>query len=361
MHNAHHYAVVIGINRYPALRDLTGPRADADDFYAWLVDEDGGRVPAANIQRVVADEEEERRFNSADDARPTSFDIERKLVQVHRTFKQAMDEDSSVWEQSRLYLYASGHGIVPSVGAGALLCASADPPGDFWDMIELSEIHAWYRAAGLFKEVVLLADCCRERRPLAPAWKPRFGQPEHYGSSQLLMAFATAYADLAFEQLDLARGYFTTALIDGLRGGAADPETGEIRADALSAYVIDAVQALTAGTPYEQEPDVQGDLGRPMVLRPADLGTLPRKRRTVTLRFPDGYTDEVQLHREGEPGERWNPAQGPWRLELDENLSYAVRPVNGGTRFKKGGAFQVIARDTDVALQTIAKDAHAVV
>jgi hypothetical protein len=52
--NDHHYAVVVGINRYPGLSDLTGARADAEAFAQWLEDGDGGALPAANIRRVMA-------------------------------------------------------------------------------------------------------------------------------------------------------------------------------------------------------------------------------------------------------------------------------------------------------------------
>jgi len=358
--NAHHYAVVIGINRYPALSDLTGPRADAEEFYDWLVDDSGGRVPPANIHRVILDQTQESAFGSPDDAKPTSHDIELKLKKIHATFARAMDEDPSPWDESRLYIYASGHGIVPSdgSGAGSLLCPSTDPPNNYWDTIGLSEVHDWYRAAGMFRDVVLLADCCRDRRPVAPAWKPRFGETEHYGPSQLLMAFATSYAELAYEDLDRARGYFTSALVEGLRGGAANPASGEIRADALAAYVFNAVEAMTAGTPFEQVPEIRGDLGRPMVLRPAGLGPLPRKRRTVVLRFPDGYCDAVQLQCAGEAIDRWDPARGPWRLRLDENFDYAVRPAGEGPRFRNGGAFGVIAKDVEVTLQVATRESR---
>jgi hypothetical protein len=47
--NEHHYAVVVGINRYPGLSDLRGARADAGAFADWLERPDGGAVPPANV------------------------------------------------------------------------------------------------------------------------------------------------------------------------------------------------------------------------------------------------------------------------------------------------------------------------
>ncbi len=354
MDTAHHYAVVIGINRYPGLSDLAGPRADAEAFYEWLVDEHGGRVPEANVHCVLAKPTEEAGFRDAWDARPTSFDVESKLGQINQTFTAAMNADQTIWEHSRLYVYASGHGVAPSGGAGALLCATAYPKENFWDMIEFSAVHAWYRSAGLFKEVLLLADCCRDPRPLAPSLGLRLGSPRRsYGNSELLMAFATSYAEAAFEEPDRFRGYFTAALVDGLRGGAADPVTGEIRADRLSMYIYDHVHEMTAGQAYEQTPDFPITNPRdPMVVRPG-LGRLPQPRREMTIRFPAGYAGKVRLQRDREDVATWDPTQGPWTVDLPE-ADYTIGPVNGGKAFENGGAFRVIARKAELALQVAA-------
>jgi hypothetical protein len=45
MTNEHHYAVVVGINRYPGIRDLQAARRDAEDFANWLRDPSGGALP----------------------------------------------------------------------------------------------------------------------------------------------------------------------------------------------------------------------------------------------------------------------------------------------------------------------------
>ncbi len=350
MDTEHHYAVVIGINRYPGLSDLAGPRKDAEAFHAWLVDEQGGRVPERNIHSVHAKPVEEEGFRTNWDARPTSVDVESRLGQINETFTAAMNADRSIWEHSRLYVYASGHGVAPSGGAGALLCANAYPKENFWDMIEFSAVHAWYRSAGLFKEVLLLADCCRDQRPLAPSLGLRLGQPRRrHGDAKLVMAFATSYAEAAYEQPDRFRGYFTAALVDGLRGGAADPETGEIRTDKLSTYIGDHVHEMTAGQAYEQTPDFPVNLRDPMVVRPG-LGRLPRLSRKMTIRFPDGYAGQVHLQRDHEDVRTWDPAQGPLTLDLPE-ADYTIGPVNGGQAFANGGAFRVIARDCELALQ----------
>jgi hypothetical protein len=40
-----HFAVVVGINRYPGIKDLKYARDDAERFRDWLVDLEGGGVP----------------------------------------------------------------------------------------------------------------------------------------------------------------------------------------------------------------------------------------------------------------------------------------------------------------------------
>jgi hypothetical protein len=47
--NELHYAIVVGINRYPGIGDLSGARAGAEQLAAWLSDPDVGSLPKANV------------------------------------------------------------------------------------------------------------------------------------------------------------------------------------------------------------------------------------------------------------------------------------------------------------------------
>ena len=245
--------------------------------------------------------------------------------------------------------------IAGGQGVGALLFADADPGQDFWDSVEFSEYETWYIKAGLFKEVLVFADCCRERRPHAPSLKPRLGTPrQNYGTgAMVVVGYGADYGERSYEpaadELDARRGHFTQALMNGLKGGAADPETGAISAIALADYVTDAVKAVTHGTRFPQTPDVRGSLQ--MEIRPPGLGCLPRIERQILLQFPAGYSGRVELVREREAIAEWDAGRGSWRLPLPEDLSYCVRPLDGQPTFKNGGAFQVIAKDSDVQLE----------
>jgi hypothetical protein len=107
----------------------------------------------------------------------------------------------------------------------------------------------------LFKELVIFADCCRtrvggdvQRRP--PYWS--YSDLTN-GSVCKFMGCAAIYGQQSFEETDLApderRGYFTRALIAGLRGepGAIDPITRRITATSLSEYISEHMRSASMG------------------------------------------------------------------------------------------------------------------
>lgn len=355
MTNDFHYAVVVGINRYPGIRDLGKPRKDAQGFRDWLISEEGGRVPEENVRPLEATDDEERTFLDALGSRPRGDELEKDLVRIHEMQKAGLEKDPSGWYRSRLYVYVSGHGIAPADGVGAYQFADADPRRDYWDHAEFSALKEWYEKTVLFREVIFFADCCRERRPFAPGYKPKFGMPrENYGPSmECVLAYATEYGGKAFEapddEVESTYGFFTAALLEGLKGGAANPDTGEILSSALATYVQDWIDAKTGGTQYHQRSIMTGNIGEAMVLRPAGLGVLPRKRWRMNLQFPAGFASRAELLRKGRlTGDEWDAARGPWRIELDEDR-YQVRASSDAVAGPIW-EFTVVARGRDVRL-----------
>lgn len=358
--NRAHYAVVIGINRYPGIRDLQLAKHDAEDFRGWLVAHDGGGLPEDNVKVVMADQADEVAFSDPISSRPTLREVNAALIAVTKAVRLRVQEQRGEWDTSRLYVYASGHGIAPEDGAAAVLMADADADPmveSYGNSIEILKYTQWYIGCGFFREVVVFADCCRDRRYTAPGTGPPMARcPEPYGATNCAIGYATTYATSAYEptdvqDLDQARGYFTRGLLDGLTGGAAT-ETGEITTVSLADYIAASVQAQTEGKPFKQQPSMPVDAARPIVFRPA--GTpLKRHTRTVTLTFPEGFTAGVSLisgHDLSDTGKRWTARDGPWRIELEEGF-YSVRadePVEAG--FRGGGLFRVIAKDADVRL-----------
>jgi len=358
--NPAHYAVVIGINRYPGIRDLQLAKHDAKDFRKWLLDPDGGGVPEENIKVVMADQADEITFSAPIGSRPTLNEVNAAIQDVNRSIRTRVQAQRGEWDESRLYLYASGHGIAPEDGAAAVLMADADADPmveSYGNSIEISKYTQWYVGCGWFREVVVFADCCRDRRYTAPGTGPPMSRcPEPYGATNCATGFATTYATSAYEptdiqDLDQARGYFTRALLDGLTGGAAG-QSGEITTLTLADYIAASVKAQTEGKPFKQQPSMPLDGARPIVFRAAGTPTR-RHTRTVTLKFPEGFAGRVSLicgRDFSDTGKSWTAGDGPWSVELEEGF-YSARaddPPAGG--FKGGGLFRVIARDADVEL-----------
>jgi uncharacterized caspase-like protein len=340
-----HHAVVVGINRYPAIGDLQGPRGDALRFRDWLVDPTGGAVPEANVQLVTASDEDELAADVMS-AVPTRENVNHALYGALRAVRLAIadrpeEERYEAWRRSRLYVFLAGHGIAPFGGDAALLMANAaiDLLGNH---IAVRQYLNWYESASPFHEVVFFADCCRTRFGGVAAFGPPFTDTtEAPEEVDCLVGFATSLGDPAYEQQhpdpDLARGYFTTALLEGLRGASATPE-GTVTSDSLADYVVRHVVDRTRGLIPQEARFIRGTSAPMILARGLEAGTFP-----VTLRFPDGFRGWVQL--------RGRDVDAPRRLHVDavesvEKLApgfYRVTPESvTAVDFRDSGFFEVV-------------------
>ncbi|MET7400639.1 caspase family protein [Dactylosporangium sp. NPDC005572] len=336
MHDAH-YAVVVGINRYPALGDLRGPVGDAALFAEWLRDPAGGALPPDNIRVVPASGTE---VLHAYDAKPAVAEIVRALGDLNRTVEARVAADPTVWKRTRLYLFVAGHGMLPDGSDGALFAAnvSLDELGHCLDLRRYAQ---WYRRSGRFRELVLFADCCRNRIDGAAAFGPPFTEPgEIENVVRIVVGYGAEFGREAFEgpvadQPDQRRGYFTEALLSGLRRPRPDPTWG-----ALRRYIADTVPQLAAAHGHDQRAELNGD--DDVVFGP---GTSDDIARRVTITFASGTPGPVDLL-----GGRlevlgtWNPADGPWVRQLRAGL-YAV--VSHGSATQLAG-ITVAGADLDV-------------
>jgi hypothetical protein len=353
-----HFAVVIGINRYPGYRDLQHAKRDAEDVFTWLRSTAGGNLPEGNVTCVIPTEDDEAGFAAPSDAWPTTQLVQHALEEFNRRVGEHVDERPEDWDRTRLYLYASGHGLAPDGGVAAVLMADVDASPhveSFGRNIEISFYETWYRSVGLFKEVVFLADCCRGRdvdaRGAHPPWNT---SSRARGRVTTAMGLATTFDALAFEDAaelgDAGRGFFTRALIEGLRGGAADPSTGEITTTSLGLYVALALPVICEGERRPQESSWPVDVAHPIVLRPATPDHKPLERQ-VTIRFPEGFAGDVELTGAADHGPH-DASIGPWALSLQEGL-YKAQLAGGGAPnppFREDGKFGVYAKDRNVQL-----------
>jgi hypothetical protein len=345
-----HFGICIGIDRYPGFpgRDLGSARGDAVAFSEWLMAGDGGALPPGNVAVVTASAEE--MWAQSWDARPQLREVNRALDAFNKRLREWLDATADDPNASRLYVYAAGHGIGPMDGECGVLMADADPD-NLGDHIELASYRQWYEQHGRFREVVIFADCCRELPAVGiPANGPPFtpiGQPIGLRS---FTGYASRLGDAAWEPIatadrDAARGYFTRALLAGLKGGAIDPDRGVVTSTTLAQYVAQAVEAATQGVvPYPQKAEHKLDIDAPILFTSASR---PISRR-VTIGFPAGFAGAVVLRSSASAAlGTWEAGVGPWVLELPDGY-YEVEPVAPGG--PTDWLFKVVGADVDVQL-----------
>jgi hypothetical protein len=340
-----HFAIVVGIDEYPAIGHLRAARADAVAFDAWLADPAGGAVPQQNRHLIVRPPAGGAGPLERANARPVQTEVRQALVDIMEEGERLFQRDAEAWENSRLYFYVSGHGMASNFADAALLMANAGR--NWWnERVSCTEILShlieWQQP---FQEIVVFADCCRHRIEGAPPVSLGFDQWRNdRGFIRRAYCFATAFGQAAYEPSragDELRGYFTRALLEGLRGEVA-PAGQPIHSLNLRDYIERRVPALTRdvrGGP--QDPEFYASRVHPLVFVPSSPGRrlwdLRLHRRTfagpVSLIGGDGAPVAGVPDFDAGPG-------ADWRLRLPQGL-YEVRPACGGApllRFDFTGA-----------------------
>jgi hypothetical protein len=244
------HAVVAGINVYPAFASLQGPVRDALYFKKWLLTQ--AFVPWDQIHLVVTKD-------------PPPDPIEPTLDQVRTAFEglayKALD-NNNFYLGRRLYIFLSGHGIMPTRSGApnfnetALLMANAGPItlGNHLGGFSHAE---WFRAAGVFDEVILFVDCCRDQKdavaPTPPSMQPLV--PER-APARYFYAAATQLASPSFEKPlgnpPEVRGVFSFALMQALESTNLCDPLGMLTGKLLAAQLYKDVPALQ----NNQQPDI---------------------------------------------------------------------------------------------------------
>jgi uncharacterized caspase-like protein len=361
-----HFAVCVGIDRYPGFpgRDLTSAARDARSFRDWLVSTAGGALPEANVALVTV--EPNVPFGGVGDARPKMHEVLQALDAFNERIRAHVAVNPEDWARTRMYIYAAGHGVAIPNGEGALLMADAKPQLLGFN-VDLSMYADWYLRCGLVAEVVVFVDCCREVADGMPPGVVLFQQcrfPQQKGTARLI-AYASRWGEQAWEPIDdpnLARGYFTQALIDGLNGAAEEAETRQVTAASLATYVAQAVEEKTRPpvAPYPQRAEMPVDLAVRLVLRdapsdpdpaaPAEPRPAPAVH-TATIRFPAGFAGEVTVRAgDGTEHGRWRAAEGEWRISLPDSFYEVVPEPAGSVQFAGNGLFKLVGADVDVQL-----------
>ncbi|HVF86119.1 MAG TPA: caspase family protein [Pyrinomonadaceae bacterium] len=227
------FALIVGVDKYAdtQITTLGGASNDARALAGALVGYAG--FPADQVILLASTEPAERQ--------PTRGNILRRLSNL-----------AAVVPKDGLLLFAfASHGM--ERGGQAFLLPSDAQVSDDVTLLEqtavnVAQIKDWVRKSGV-KQVVLILDACRNDpagranmdNPLTPTYTRGFNFDVR---NREVEAFATLYATAighrAFEYKEKKQGYFTWALVEGLRGAAAN-ERGEVTLAGLIKYLQDRV------------------------------------------------------------------------------------------------------------------------
>lgn len=215
---AEDFAIVTGVSWYPAggFAELFSPPNDVELFTRWLNSPDGGDVPMARILPIVSPE-----------PRPTLADpsaAEPTMQSFDNAFFSLLKQRMAMGPArvcNRLYLYFSGHGFASrshkEEADAALYCANAE-------LYRYAHIYgtAYGRIArsyAIFKEVVLIMDCCRDAvHGRSPQPLPYYDSPddELEAKVSMLACYAAPRGEQTPERMIPERGRIHGVLTHGL-------------------------------------------------------------------------------------------------------------------------------------------------
>ncbi len=267
------YALVIGIDQYAdsQMSPLSGATNDAQMLARALVQYAG--FPPDQVVLLASNQPAERR--------PTRGNILRRLSNL-----------AAVVPKDGLLLFSfAGHGIERNNQA-FLLPSDAQVSNDVTLLeqtaVNVLQIKDWIRKTGV-RQVLLMLDACRNDpsagrataadNPLTKSYTRGF---DFNVRNHEVTAFATLYAteigSRAYEFKEKRQGYFTWAVVEGLKGRAAN-ERGEVTLSGLVRYLQETVPrrvSLDLGQGRSQRPFavVEGYRADELVLSVKGAGSL---------------------------------------------------------------------------------------
>ncbi|MDQ2855828.1 MAG: caspase family protein, partial [Acidobacteriota bacterium] len=243
------WALVIGVDKYvdPQISPLKGSDNDARLIADSLVRYAG--FPQDQVILLNTSQPVERQ--------PTRVNILRRLSNL----------STAVPKDGLLLVAFAGHGM-ERAGQAFLLPADAQISDQISFLeetaISMSRVKQWIKETGV-GQVVMLLDACRNDpggradapNPLTNAYTNAFNFDVR---NREVQAFATVYAtgigQRAYEYTEKKQGYFSWAIVEGLKGGAAN-DKGEVTLQQLVKYVQEVVPkrlAIDLGSTKQQKP-----------------------------------------------------------------------------------------------------------
>jgi hypothetical protein len=285
------WGVVVGITKYPELENLDGSENDAQAFYDWLISPAGGNVPARQVALILSSE-----FPvevKAVRAEPSSYRIQQAFDDLQDVAQANMNAGNGQQVGHRLYIYLSGHGFAPTFDDTALLAANATRLRAGYHVVG-KPFANWFLRSNYFDQVILFMDCCRENvttvGPNIPAYMTVNG-PEGVDKARTFFGFGTKWSRTSRERLmadGKVHGVFTWALLQGLKGEACDPATGDVTARSLGDYLYNHMKMFLTAQDLQdpeipKEPDLQYDANP---ANPLVFCNVPVPQYTVNIQLP---------------------------------------------------------------------------
>lgn len=341
------YAVVVGIAHYPLFHaDLGGPVNDAQHFVEWLVaaeDQGGAGVPEEHVTTIVAPVPAAPDSNQAEAAgSPDPLPVVENILAAFEDLRERVQNlHSEGGSEERLYIYLAGHGFsvdTEQLGIEEPVLLMSNAEQGFWPHFAGHYCAEWFVKSGLFQEVVLFIDCCRNEPlinfPLSlPSWGVSVGKTR----AKKFYGFATKWAQKSREQIidGMTQGVFTWSLLKALRGDVTDSE-GRVTEKELKGSIYNSVRKLLAndqapGSGEFQDPDFEGDDGwvfaqvaskqAPTATVQIDLGRLSPETNVELI---DASHNTIDQHM---------PKDGPWQMHLPSGFYLLQVPATGQSKF----------------------------
>jgi len=242
------WALIVGVDQYRdgQINSLSGSVNDAQALANALITYAG--FPRDQVIVLSTDKTEDRQ--------PTRINILTYLSNL-----------ASLVPKDGLFLFSfAGHGIERS-GQAFLIPSDARLSRDISlleeSAVSVTRMHDRIRAIGV-GQVIILLDACRNdpggRAGAANNMSAAYTKFDFDVRNREVEAFATLYATAvgqrAYEYIEKKQGYFTWAIVEALKGGAAN-DKGEVTLSALLRYVQENVPkriAIDLGANEQQKP-----------------------------------------------------------------------------------------------------------
>jgi len=324
------YAVVVGINTYRSstFKKLEGACTDADDFVDWLTSAPPNGAGIDDNARIAA-------VPNPSNGRPEAVDIRKAFTKV----LERPDGATDMKKGRRLYIFASSHGMnMPRFDGVAIVPANYH--SDERECVVVQEYVDTIIKRGAFREIVVFMDCCRNdhlpsTKQLDLAMTERGGY--RADEIKLFRVYSSLFRSLSRERdfpdrktgRPAKRGVFSYALMEGLRGLAADAD-GEVTTRSLTAY-------LRARVDYYRPADSKQEIDSYTMRDFAVVAGLSRPPPTRIQFVVPGETRALVVRSEGEEQLRLHSSQAVVQKPAGLGFSFTLASMRRYAFVIEGG------------------------